>query len=61
MIIKRTEGLGSWRTIEDHPNLSFIENDPEYLEEFWRVEETCCHSISSESLSAKTDVKNSDE
>ena len=31
----------------------------EYWEEFWRLEETCCHSNFSEKLSADTDVKNS--
>ena len=33
---------------------------PEYWEESWRVEETCCHSISSERPSAYGDVKNSE-
>ena len=32
---------------------------PEYWEESWRLEETCCHSNSSEKSSANTDVKNS--
>ena len=32
---------------------------PEYWEEFWRLEETCCHSNPSEKPSAKTNVKNS--
>ena len=32
---------------------------PVYWEESWRLEETCCHSNSSERPSAKTDVKNS--
>ena len=33
---------------------------PEYWEESWRLEETCCHSNSSErQLTANTDVKNS--
>ena len=31
---------------------------PEYWEESWRLEETCCHSISSERTSAYADVKN---
>ena len=30
-----------------------------YWEESWRLEETCCHSNSSEKTSANTDVKNS--
>ena len=32
---------------------------PEYWEESWRLGETCCHSNSSERLSANADVKNS--
>ena len=32
----------------------------EYREESWRLEETFCHSNSSEIPSAKTDVKNSE-
>ena len=31
------------------------------LDESWRLEETCCHSNSSEKPSANTDVKNSNE
>ena len=34
---------------------------PEYWEESWRLEETCCQSISSERPSAYADVKNSNE
>ena len=34
---------------------------PEYWEESWRLEETCCHSDSSEKLSANADVKSSNE
>ena len=30
----------------------------EYWEEFWRIEETCCHSDSSEKASANANVKN---
>ena len=32
---------------------------PEYWEESWRLEDTCCHSNSSERPSANADVKNS--
>ena len=32
---------------------------PEYWDESWRLEETCCHSNSSEKPSANIDVKNS--
>ena len=34
---------------------------PQYWEDSWSLEETCCHSISSERLSAYADVKNSNE
>ena len=34
---------------------------PEYWEESWRLEETYCHSISSEIPSAYADVKNFNE
>ena len=34
---------------------------PEYCEESWRLEETCCHSNSSEKPSANADVKNLEE
>ena len=34
---------------------------PEYWEESWILEETCCHSISSERSSAYADVKKSNE
>ena len=34
---------------------------PEYWEESWRLEETCCHSISSERPSATADVNNPNE
>ena len=34
---------------------------PEYWEESWRLEETCCHSDSSEKPSVKADVKNSND
>ena len=34
---------------------------PEYWEESWTLEETCCHSNSSEKSSAKADVKNYQE
>ena len=34
---------------------------PEYWEESWIFEETCCHSDSHERPSANADVKNSNE
>ena len=33
---------------------------PEYWEESWKLEETCCHSNSSKTPSANVDVKNSE-
>ena len=41
--------------------IHFYWKRPEYWEECWRLEETCCHSISSERPSAYADVKNSNE
>ena len=58
-ITKGTGGLGSWWTSGDHPNNYIIENGQNT--ETWRLEETCCHSNSSEKPSANTDVKNSNE
>ena len=52
-VIKGIGRLGSWRPNRDHPNKSIIENDS------WRLEETCCHSNSSEKPSANAYVKNS--
>ena len=52
LINKGTGGLGSKRTSWDHPNYSI------FLEEYWRLEETC-HSNFSERPSANADVKNS--
>ena len=35
------------------------QDQPEYWEESWRLEETCCHSKFNEKLSARSGVKNS--
>ena len=51
-IIKKTGGLGVWRTSGDHPNGQYTEKSP-------GLEDTCCISVSSERPSAKTNVKNS--
>ena len=59
MIIKGTGGLGSLRTGGEHPKLQHYWERPEYWEESWRLEETCCHSNSSERPSVSADVKNS--
>ena len=55
MTIKGTGGLGSWGTSWDHPNYNIVENG----QILRRIEETCCHSNSSERPSANADVKNS--
>ena len=51
-LLKRLEN--EWRPFK----LQHYWEQPEYWEESWRLEETCCHSNSSEKLSAKTDMKN---
>ena len=58
--MKENGKLGNWRTSGDHPNYSIIENGPN-TENPCKLEETCCHSKSSEKPSARTDVKNSNE
>ena len=57
-INKGTGGLGNKRTSGDHRNYC-IWDRPEYWEESCRLEETCCHSSSSERPSANADLKNS--
>ena len=57
-LVQELEGLeirGDWRPSK----LLHYWERPEYWEEFCRLQETCCHSNSSERLSAKTGVKNS--
>ena len=54
-----TEGLGNKRTSGDHPNFSIVEIGQNTELESGRLEEICCHSNSSERLSAFADVKNS--
>ena len=59
-LLKGLEDLeisGRWRPSKQ---LHYWER-PEYWEESWILEETCCHSISSERPSAYADVKNSNE
>ena len=51
---KETGGLGSWRTSGHH-----CWERPEYWEESWRLEESCCHSNISERPSVNANVKNS--
>ena len=58
-ITKGTGWLGNKRTSWDHFELQHYWEWPEYWEESLRLEETCCHSNSSEIPSAYTDMKNS--
>ena len=58
-LLKGTGELRSWQTSGDHPNYSIIENGQNTEKSPWRLEETCCHSDSSERPSANADVKNS--
>ena len=44
---------------EDMEIRGWMEDQPEYYEESWRIEETCCHSDSSGKPSANISVKNS--
>ena len=54
-LLKGLEDLGDeWRPFK----LQHYWEWPKYWEESCRLEETCCHSNSSEKPSAKTDVKN---
>ena len=55
-IIKRHGGIGSWSRVETIQMTALLRTD---RDESWRLEETCCHSNSSEKPSANTDVKNS--
>ena len=59
MIIKVPGGLGIWQTGRDYPNDSITENGQNPETSPGRLEDTCCHSNSSEKPSANTDVKNS--
>ena len=54
------KGLGAWRLAEEwRPSkLQHCWERPKYWEESWRLDETCCHSGSSERPSAIADVKN---
>ena len=61
MIIKETGGLGVWQTSGGPSKLQHYWERPEYWEESWRNEETCCHSNSSERPPTNADVKNSNE
>ena len=45
----------NWRLEKEQrpPRQQHCKNQLEYLEEFWKPEETCCHSDSSENSSVK--------
>ena len=60
-ITKGTGGLGSWRTSEDHPNYSIIENGKNTEKSSGDLRTPRRHSNSSERLSANGDEKNSNE
>ena len=57
-LLKGLEDLEVGGGVESIKQLHYWKR-PEYWEESWRLEETCCHSDSSEKPSANTDVKNS--
>ena len=52
---KEIGGTGDQRKNCDHPDHKLLRS--EYLEEFWRSKETCCHSNFSEKPPIKTVVK----
>ena len=51
----------SWKSEDEpwHPKLEHCEDRPEYCEEFWTLEETCCYLDSREKPSANAGVKSS--
>ena len=57
------KGLEDWKLADEWrpTKLLHYSERSEYWEEYWRLEETCCHSHSCETASANADVKNSDE
>ena len=60
----RTVTKGLLKGLEDlevggPSKLQYCRERPEYWEESWRLEETCCYSKSSKRPSANADVKNS--
>ena len=50
----------NWRTNGDHPNYNIFRDRPEYWEESWWLEETCCHLDFSERSSDNASEKNSE-
>ena len=55
----KTGGLGKKEDEWKPSKLQHCWDGSEYWEEFWWLEETCCHLNSSVRLSASADVKNS--
>ena len=55
-LVKRLEDL-EMREVETIQATVFFYDWPEYWEESWKLEETCCHSNSSRKPSANTGVK----
>ena len=59
-LLKRLEDLEVSGRVETVQATALLRT-AKYLEESWRLEETCCHSNFSERPSANADVKNSNE
>ena len=57
-LLKSLEDLEVGKRVETIQTTALLRR-PKYWEESWRLEETCCHSNSSEKPSAGADVKNS--
>ena len=58
-LVKGLEDLEIRGQVEKIQTTSWYSGYHEYREEFWRLEEICCHSNSGEKRSANADVKNS--
>ena len=59
-LLKGLQDLEVGGRVETIQTIAFWKR-PEYWKESRRLEETCCHSISSERPSANADVKNTNE
>ena len=59
-LLKGLEDLDAGGRVETIQSTAYWKRS-EYWEGSWRLEETCCHSNSSERPSGKTDEKNSNE
>ena len=56
---KDTRRLKNQKTSRDYLDYNITNNRPEYWEDSWKLEKTCCHSNSSEKPSLNDVVKNS--